>query len=736
IDSNTGWAVGYEGTILHTTDGGVNWSSQTSGTINYLTSVHFTDVNTGWAFGSSGIILYTIDGGTSWNSQVAVNSDVFNSLYFTDSNTGWAVGGIGTILCTADGGMNWTSQNSGTSNALFNVHFTDSNTGWAVGSSGTILHTTDGGVNWSIQTSGTSETLLSVRFTDANTGWIVGWSGTILHTTDGGANWNAQNSGTSTYLFGAHFTDSNTGWVVGYEGTILHTTDGGVNWGSQTSGTSNTLQSVYFTDSNTGWAVGYSATIIHTTDGGVNWSIQTSGTSNIIYGVHFTDSNTGWIVDRDGTILHTSDGGANWGTQTSGTSEPLRGVYFTDGNTGWTVGNGGIILKKSMEAIPTIANYSVFSTHGIDLRMHSDIVSGDIGVNDANGRHSPGFKYELDIGMRATTPEGYKVKANRIKIGRKAVVGGDIYYNKLKNHGTIEGQMITPLELPLLEELPPFKTGTPGDENIVVRVKRELVLEPNNYGYINVKTKGKIIFTGGIYNIKALHAGTNSKLVFRGASEIRIANKFNTDLRVYTGPEEGANIDASDIIFYIAGMNGRKGKINSIPKAAEIGMKNKTFANFYVPNGTLVLRTKTEATGSFIGKDVIVGIRTKVALNSYYGESSLAKSAAFARSDFMLHEAETELPDKFRLEQNYPNPFNPETVIRYQLPTPSKVSLKIYNIMGQEVKMLVNAYQINGYYSVKWDGTNNLGIKVASGVYIYLIQTGSFVDVKKMIFLQ
>ncbi len=93
-------------------------------------------------------------------------------------------------------------------------------------------------------------------------------------------------------------------------------------------------------------------------------------------------------------------------------------------------------------------------------------------------------------------------------------------------------------------------------------------------------------------------------------------------------------------------------------------------------------------------------------------------------------------PSVYILSQNYPNPFNPETMIKYQLPKTSNVTLKIYNILGQEIKTLVNEEQQVGYYSVKWDGTNNNGLKVNSGVYIYKIIADNFTDVKKMILLK
>lgn len=94
------------------------------------------------------------------------------------------------------------------------------------------------------------------------------------------------------------------------------------------------------------------------------------------------------------------------------------------------------------------------------------------------------------------------------------------------------------------------------------------------------------------------------------------------------------------------------------------------------------------------------------------------------------------LPYKYDLSQNYPNPFNPTTTIKYQIPEQAKVSLVVYNQLGQVVKTLVDQEQDAGYYKVRWNGDNNFGSKVASGVYIFRMYTGSFVSVKKMVFLK
>jgi uncharacterized repeat protein (TIGR01451 family)/TQXA domain-containing protein len=90
------------------------------------------------------------------------------------------------------------------------------------------------------------------------------------------------------------------------------------------------------------------------------------------------------------------------------------------------------------------------------------------------------------------------------------------------------------------------------------------------------------------------------------------------------------------------------------------------------------------------------------------------------------------LPDKFSLNQNFPNPFNPSTIIRYALPSSEKVSIKIYDIIGREVKTLVNEEKNAGTYSVLWNGRNNEGITVSSGIYLYRIYAGNYIETKKM----
>jgi hypothetical protein len=97
---------------------------------------------------------------------------------------------------------------------------------------------------------------------------------------------------------------------------------------------------------------------------------------------------------------------------------------------------------------------------------------------------------------------------------------------------------------------------------------------------------------------------------------------------------------------------------------------------------------------------------------------------------------EEKMPKSFAISQNYPNPFNPQTVIKYDLPKPEHVRITIYNILGQKVKTVVDEDQQAGYKSANWDGKDDQGKDVSTGIYFFQIKVGDFSTVKKMILLK
>ncbi len=111
----------------------------------------------------------------------------------------------------------------------------------------------------------------------------------------------------------------------------------------------------------------------------------------------------------------------------------------------------------------------------------------------------------------------------------------------------------------------------------------------------------------------------------------------------------------------------------------------------------------------------------------------------FGSKDYKTGSNKPQIPTVFKLHQNYPNPFNPSATIKYDLPKDTKVTIKIYDILGREIRTLVNEFKQAGYYQAIFDGTN-----FASGVYFYRIEAGnpgsksgtSFVDSKKMVLVK
>ena len=95
----------------------------------------------------------------------------------------------------------------------------------------------------------------------------------------------------------------------------------------------------------------------------------------------------------------------------------------------------------------------------------------------------------------------------------------------------------------------------------------------------------------------------------------------------------------------------------------------------------------------------------------------------------------SDIPTEFLLHQNYPNPFNPDTRIGYEVSKPAHVVLRVMNLRGQQVRTLANEAKPVGFHEVIWDGKNNYGQRVASGIYLYRLESRDFVETRKMTLL-
>jgi photosystem II stability/assembly factor-like uncharacterized protein len=303
LDTLNGWIVGEDSTILHTSNGGLDWVSQPSGfsgSNNSYNDVFFTNDTLGWivgGLGNFGIILHSPDGGKSWVKQ----SDEIrrlNSVCFINDTVGWIGGGWEypggkIILKTSNRGLVWdTLLIEDWTHSIFDIEFVNENIGWAVGGvypgwGNIIMKTTNGGDNWVTQLEDFyAVPIASCSFVSEQFGWIsfanvildpIG----IMYTTDGGIHWNVQYRPANVYSWESYnsiiFVDENTGWAAGSryddftfstESIILHTSNGGIYWQEQNVTSTTELNSIFFINENEGWVVGDSGTVLHTTTGG------------------------------------------------------------------------------------------------------------------------------------------------------------------------------------------------------------------------------------------------------------------------------------------------------------------------------------------------------------------------------------------------------------------------------------------------------------------------------------
>ncbi|HEX5001746.1 MAG TPA: YCF48-related protein [Bacteroidia bacterium] len=358
-----------------------SWLPLSSGTTSNLLAVCFTDPLVGYAVGQNGTIIKTIDGGINWIAQSSgLNAELFD-VCFVSTDTGYIVGRNGTILKTTDGGMLWGSISTGT-NQDFTSVFSVGIDLFVTGYNGTVLKSSDNGVTWATLNTGTSEYLYDIYFSDSNTGYAVGYEGAIIKTTDSGLNWTAQTSGYTEHLVSVYFTDNNNGYITGGDlvagtnsGVILNTTDGGQNWSLQ-SVADNYLTKIHFLNATTGYVFGgnsqaNTSTILKTIDAGVTWQPETTGSSRQ-YGGFLAGSGIGYSCGLDGTILKIT--GLPLSQEDVLAESNLYSVYPNPGNGHFTIQTHPSVSKIEItDALGEVVRNLVelTGTQHIDLSQQS-----------------------------------------------------------------------------------------------------------------------------------------------------------------------------------------------------------------------------------------------------------------------------------------------------------------------------------------------------------------------------
>ena len=315
-----------------------------------LGKVQFVSATEGWISSDDGSLLHTTNGGTQWTvvtpggtDTVGFNDSNSNGVDFINSTTGWAIGTLGgfgnphgaVLYNTTNSGGNWSRKLISSWTFGFGVQFVDANNGWATVFNGpfpsnvsaAIVHTTNGGTTWSTQYTANQKVVFFTSFIDANNGWAfsdsLSASGKkippcdILNTTNAGATWSIQLHDTTLGAFEyIQMVDGANGWAVGDSAKILQTTNGGSDWISVTNAGINSSaqnKAVFFLDHNNGWigsSVGGSGNyVLHTTNGGTSWETQSVPVQYSVFSLYFIDANNGWLSADYGGIAHTTNGG-------------------------------------------------------------------------------------------------------------------------------------------------------------------------------------------------------------------------------------------------------------------------------------------------------------------------------------------------------------------------------------------------------------------------------------------
>ena len=787
IDDNTGWIVGSDGFIKKTTNAGIDWFQQNSGTNLILKSVQFINQNIGWICGESGLILKTKNGGLNWFSLTTGTNEHLTDIHFYDIDNGYTVGFSGTILKTTDGGSTWIAQYSGTSSNIYSVDFLDGLVGYAVGGeygSYAILKTTDGGLSWINKGSDFFyyySFLLTVNFIDVNTGFIGGgysYQNIIFKTTDGGETWvdielstnglrKEQNQEEQTIIYKSgginsiFFDHSMIGYAVGgnsygWDRKIFTTTDAGATWNRKYIGwEENGLISVFGKSNGQALAVGFTGTIFITENDGNSWQQILSGnrssacSGDDLYSVFCINENIGWAVGYrasclgggGNTVLKTTNGGKIWKTQLIDQYQGgrIRSVYFINEDYGWAVGEGTTSFYRTTDGGENwIEGVGLFSSV-IFINQYTGWATSD--------NYNQGIYKSTDGGItwRQKSPtSSSRIYFSEVNIGWAIGEAGSIL--KSTDGG---------------ETWVPKMSGITNNLNSIKFFNLDLGICVGNEGIV-------LLSTDGGENWVSQNVGTTEALTsvcFTNSSTIWIAGSNGTILNTtdlgttWISYNEVTENDLTSVCFanentgWFGGRNGTIFKYqndvvpvefisftaNENNNLVKLNWNTSTETNNY---GFEIERKQDNSEWETIGFIKGHGTTTELQEYSYIDDIKTLqaklflyrlKQIDFAGSYKYSYVVELEvLPTQYELSQNYPNPFNPITKIEFSIPEDiSNVTLSIYNMLGEKVTELVNESLSAGRHSYQWNAQN-----VATGIYIYELRTDKFASIKKMILIK
>jgi len=282
-----------------------------------------------------------------------------------------------------------------------------------------------------------------------------------------------------------------------------------------------------------------------------------------------------------------------------------------------------------------IEKFVAFSRDSTVLRAGATVTSGDIGANERrlhahrreNDDTDDGDKEDVTVrvGQRAVMQQpSSRVVGDVVRLLNRASVHDVIHNFLINRRGTVLGSVTGTMPLPLLA-LPVFPVITPGTLAKEVAKNGTLTLGPGSYGAVRVAQGGTLILTGGLYQLRSLDLAQNATVRFKGATQMRIKTELGSGAKARLILDQTvAGLGASQIVIYVEGSdtscahNEGDDDDDHGPAAVHIGQSNVVQANIYSASGTIWLKSKTQATGAFIGNHVRIGQNVTLTLDSAF----------------------------------------------------------------------------------------------------------------------
>ncbi|MDP2301709.1 MAG: YCF48-related protein [Ignavibacteria bacterium] len=735
VDQQIGYVCGTGGLIMKTTNGGTDWQFLNSGVTVVLWDIEFIDANKGFAVGAAGNILSTINGGETWTSSTIGTTTIYK-LHFVNDTLGYmgsASATTGRLFQTTDGGTTWVNISAnitGLDGTVRGIYFTDINTGFISNSTGKIYKTTDGGATGVVvyNIGATTVSIYEVKFIDPLKGIAITSAGRIITTADGGTTWNLIQTDATKNLFGLGIlttpSKANASIIVGGDaGTIVKSFDGGITWElGYEAASQQQLQRASFPSENVGYVVGGSITtgntfgdILKTTDAGETWTKLPFQTDTRIYSVFFINDNLGYIGSVGPTgVYKTTDGGLNWTSLNTGTGVASSIIYdidFVDENKGFAIYSSGSVAKTTDGGTSWTPISSGWTGAAIyDMFIVNQNVMYLCGPGGRISRSIDGGSIFVQLTSLGTATL-YSLHFFSTTSGYIAASGGRIFK-------TTDGLSFSEIPSPVLTTITLYAIrfvnetdgwfGASGGD-VYYTEDGGISWTESNISLGTSQSTRDIQFAGN----RMFVIGTDG-MIIRGYSDVNIPvelTSFNADI---VGTKVALNWTTAS-------------EVNN----SGFSIERKTELNDFVPlsfikgNGTVTGKSNY----SFIDDSPVNG-------TSFYRLKQIDFDGSFEFSKEIQVDFSGDLT--FNLGQNYPNPFNPTTNIKYTIPSTRNVSLKVFDILGNEVATLINEQQSAGSYNVVFD-TRSLGDNgksLSSGIYFYQLKSGELTSVKKLILIK